>query len=101
MFFFEIFGNHRDLHVLTPTCPTRWSSDPPDAAPRQPLVDVRGHAAVGADHEADQAAARAALTRDDAAPLGVRGLQCRFTPSAQTLPPRRPLRPRTNGRGRP
>src|SRR3546814_5510457 len=27
VFFFELYGDHRDLHVLTLSCPTRRSSD--------------------------------------------------------------------------
>src|SRR3546814_11643337 len=34
--FFEWYGDHRDLHLLTPSCPTRRSSDLPAAGESNP-----------------------------------------------------------------
>src|SRR3546814_12780629 len=44
-------GNHRDLHVLTHSCPTRRSSDlaiAPPASPARPIAPVPGTTQVPA-----------------------------------------------------
>src|SRR3546814_5557069 len=49
LFFFERYGDHRDLHVLTHSCPTRRSSDLLIEAAVQQLVDGRLHLLGGVE----------------------------------------------------